>query len=119
MQLDGKACYEAQSLAAHFNNMIEKIKILMIEIAQKEKYLRTSELNVLHSQINPHFLYNTLDTIAWMAEFKDTEKVVSMTKALGQFFRLSLNGGSEITSIANEFEHIKAILIYSKAAVWR
>ncbi|MGV8984415.1 sensor histidine kinase [Clostridium sp.] len=114
VELKESGCYEAQSLAAHFNNMIQKIKILLDEISQKEKYLRTSELNALHSQINPHFLYNTLDTIAWMAEFKDTEKVVSLTKALAQFFRLSLNGGNEITTIYNEFEHIKQYLYIQK-----
>ena len=114
VELGESGCYEAQSLAAHFNNMIERIRILLDEISQKEKYLRTSELNVLHSQINPHFLYNTLDTIAWMAEFKDTEKVVSLTKALAQFFRLSLNGGNEITTIYNEFEHIKQYLYIQK-----
>ena len=69
---------------------------------------------LLHSQINPHFLYNTLDTIAWMAEFKDTEKVVSLTKALALFFRLSLNGGNDITTIYNEFEHIKQYLYIQK-----
>jgi two-component system sensor histidine kinase YesM len=114
VELDEKGCYEAQSLAAHFNNMIEKIKILLEEITQKEKYLRTSELNALHSQINPHFLYNTLDTISWMAEFKDTQKVVALTKALAQFFRLSLNGGNEITTIYNELEHIKKYLYIQK-----
>ncbi|MGH4137388.1 sensor histidine kinase [Clostridium sp.] len=114
VELSENGCYEAQSLAVHFNNMIQKIKKLLDEISQKEKYLRTSELNALHSQINPHFLYNTLDTIAWMAEFKDTEKVVSPTKALAQFFRLSLNGGNEITTIYNEFEHIKQYLYIQK-----
>lgn len=114
VELDEKGCYEAQSLAAHFNNMIEKIKILLEEITQKEKYLRTSELNALHSQINPHFLYNTLDTIAWMAEFKDTQKVVALTKALAQFFRLSLNGGNELTTVYNELEHIKQYLYIQK-----
>lgn len=110
IELDGKGCYEAQSLSIHFNNMIKKIKILLEEITKKEKYLRTSELNALHSQINPHFLYNTLDTIAWMAEFNDTQKVVELTKALAQFFRLSLNGGNEITTLHNELEHIKQYL---------
>jgi len=114
VELSEKGCYEVKSLSVHFNNMIEKIKILLEEISKKEKYLRTSELNALHSQINPHFLYNTLDTIAWMAEFKDTEKVVALTKAIAQFFRLSLNGGSEITTVDNEFEHIKQYLYIQK-----
>ena len=75
---------EILSLQNHFNEMIDKIK-----------YLREYEINALYSQINPHFLYNTLDTIIWMAEFQDTEKVISITKALSNFFRISLSNGKE------------------------
>jgi len=114
VEVTKQGCFEVQSLAIHFNNMINKIEILLEEIAQKEKYLRTFELNVLHSQINPHFLYNTLDTIVWMAEFNDTKKVISVTKALAQFFRLSLSGGSELTTIGNEIEHVKQYLYIQK-----
>ena len=114
VEVTERGCYEVQSLALHFNNMVQKIKKLLEEIAEKEKYLRTSELNALHSQINPHFLYNTLDTIVWMAEFNATDKVISVTKALAQFFRLSLNGGSEITTIENEIEHVSSIYIFKR-----
>lgn len=114
VEIDSKGCYEAESLGNHFNYMVQKIKLLLEEISEKEKYLRTSELNILHSQINPHFLYNTLDTIVWMAEFNNTEKVISMTKALGDFFRLSLSGGSEITNIDKEFDHIRKYLFIQK-----
>ncbi|MBC8060834.1 MAG: sensor histidine kinase [Clostridiaceae bacterium] len=114
VEITEQGCYEVQSLALHFNNMINKIERLLEEIAQKEKYLRTFELNVLQSQINPHFLYNTLDTIVWMAEFNNTKKVISVTKALAQFFRLSLSGGSELTTVEKEIEHVKQYLYIQK-----
>jgi len=97
---------EVQGLAQHFNTMVMEIQRLMQDIEKKEKNLRSYELSVLHSQINPHFLYNTLDTIVWMAEFNDSERVISTTKALAKFFQLSLSGGSEFTSIQNEMNHV-------------
>lgn len=112
--VDAKGCYEAQSLTRHFNMMTHKIDKLMVEITVKERHLRTSEISALHSQINPHFLYNTLDTIVWMAEFGDHEKVIDLTKALASFFRLSLSGGSELTTVGNELEHVERYLFIQK-----
>ena len=112
--IDEKGCYEAQSLARHFNGMIGQIEKLMQEITEKEKHLRASEISALHSQINPHFLYNTLDTIVWMAEFNDSEKVIEITKALAQFFRLSLSGGSELTTVEKELDHVRQYLFIQK-----
>lgn len=114
LPVDEKGCYEAQSLTRHFNTMTHKIEKLMLEVTEKEKRLRTSEISALHSQINPHFLYNTLDTIVWMAEFGDHEKVIDLTKALASFFRLSLNGGSELTTVENELEHVERYLFIQK-----
>lgn len=112
--IDSKGCYEAQSLSRHFNGMMMEIRKLMQEITDKEKDLRRSEISTLHSQINPHFLYNTLDTIVWMAEFNDSEKVIEMTKALAQFFRLSLSGGNELTTVENELDHVRQYLFIQK-----
>ncbi|MCK5811899.1 MAG: sensor histidine kinase [Clostridiales bacterium] len=109
-----KGSKEAESLATYYTNMMIKIKKLLTEIKEKEMVLRSSELQVLYSQINPHFLYNTLDTILWAAEFKDSEKVIDLTKALATFFRLSLHGGSEITTINEEIEHVKQYLFIQK-----
>lgn len=106
--------YEVKALGNQFNKMIGRIRELMSEVAGKEKNIREYELKVLHSQINPHFLYNTLDTIVWMAEFNDSEKVIAITKALASFFRLSLSGGSELTTVKNEFEHVKMYLFIQK-----
>jgi len=114
VEIDEKGCYEAQSLARHFNIMIHKIDKLMLEVTEKEKHLRASEISTLHSQINPHFLYNTLDTIVWMAEFNDSEKVIEITKALATFFRLSLSGGNELTTVENELEHVRQYLFIQK-----
>ncbi len=106
--------YEVNALAHQFNRMISRIRELMKEVTIKEKNIREYELKVLHSQINPHFLYNTLDTIVWMAEFNDSEKVIAITKALASFFRLSLSGGNELTTVKNEFEHVKMYLFIQK-----
>lgn len=106
--------YEVESLKKHFNEMIVKIQFLMEGIQEKERFLRESEIRSLYSQINPHFLYNTLDTIVWMAEFGDSEKVIATTKSLAQFFRISLSQGSENITLADEIEHIKHYLFIQK-----
>ena len=101
--LSEKTGYEIQNLVEHFNVMVEKIK-----------YLREYEIKALHSQINPHFLYNTLDTIIWMAEFEDNEKVISITKSLANYFRLSLSNGHEKISLKDEIMHTKEYLFIQK-----
>lgn len=103
INLKGDVSVEILSLQNHFNEMIDKIK-----------YLREYEINALYSQINPHFLYNTLDTIIWMAEFQDTEKVISITKALSNFFRISLSNGKEKIPLKEEINHIKEYLYIQK-----
>ncbi len=105
---------EVQGLAQHFNTIVSELQRLMLEIEGKEKALHAYELSVLHSQINPHFLYNTLNTIVWMAEFDDSERVISTTKALAKFFQLSLSGGNELTTIENEINHVTQYLIIQK-----
>ena len=101
--LSEKTGYEIQNLVEHFNVMVEKIK-----------YLREYEIKALHSQINPHFLYNTLDTIIWMAEFEDNEKVINITKSLANFFRLSLSNGHEKIPLKDEIMHTKEYLFIQK-----
>ena len=101
--LSEKTGYEVQNLVEHFNVMVEKIK-----------YLREYEIKALHSQINPHFLYNTLDTIIWMAEFEDNQKVISITKSLANYFRLSLSNGHEKIPLKDEIMHTKEYLFIQK-----
>ena len=105
---------EFQVLAASFNQMLEKIEKLMQDEKEQEALTRVYELKALTSQINPHFLYNTLDTIIWMAEFQDHKKVVEITKALSNYFRLSLNAGEEIVSLRQELEHVRQYLFIQK-----
>lgn len=105
---------EIQSLSNHFQDMMNRIRDLMDEIRGKEQSLRASELKTLYSQINPHFLYNTLDTIVWLAEFGNMERVVSVSKAMARFFRLSLRGGSELTTVREELDHVRQYLIIQK-----
>lgn len=106
--------YEVELLADNYNRMIERIRRLMEEISDKEKTLRQAELSALISQINPHFLYNTLDTIIWMAEFNDSTKVIALTKSLASFFRLSLNGGRELITVGDELDHVRQYLYIQK-----
>lgn len=105
---------EVELLAGNYNRMIRRVRELMEEVSDKEKTLRQAELSVLVSQINPHFLYNTLDTIVWMAEFGDSKKVIALTKSLAAFFRLSLGGGRELVTVADELEHVRQYLYIQK-----
>lgn len=105
---------ELQDLERHFNMMLDKMEKLMVEIKDREQDIREYELKTLSSQINPHFLYNTLDTIIWMAEFNDSESVVELTKSLAKFFRLSLNYGNEIISLHDEIDHVRQYLFIQK-----
>ena len=94
--------------------MLDKIDGLMGEIKEKEQDIREYELKALVGQINPHFLYNTLDTIIWMAEFNDGESVVETTKSLAKYFRLSLNQGNEKISLKDEIDHVRQYLFIQK-----
>lgn len=114
IEIEHSGSYEVQSLSQNYNNMMTQIQGLIKDVSSKEQAIRAYELTALHSQINPHFLYNTLDTIVWMAEFNDSQKVIQVTKALARFFRLSLSGGSEYVSITSEIDHVRQYLIIQK-----
>ncbi|MGB3367999.1 MAG: sensor histidine kinase, partial [Acidaminobacteraceae bacterium] len=110
IDIDKNTCSEVTSLTHYYNDMTFKIKELMSDISKSEEYLRNYEISALHSQINPHFLYNTLDTIVWMAEFDDSQMVIEVTKSLANFFRLSLSGGSEKITFEDEINHVSEYL---------
>ncbi|MEX1030224.1 MAG: sensor histidine kinase [Paenibacillaceae bacterium] len=97
---------EIGRLARTFNIMVLRIKELMSQVVKEQEFKRKSEISVLQAQINPHFLYNTLDSIVWMAEAKKSEEVVLMTSALARLFRSSISKGRELVSIQTEVEHI-------------
>ncbi len=83
-------------------------------VSNQEKSLKELQINALIGQINPHFLYNTLDTIVWMAEFEENDKVIQLTKSLATFFRISLSRGKELIPLCQEIEHVKQYLFIQK-----
>lgn len=101
---------ELVDFARQFNAMLDRIEFLMASIQENEQSIRQYELQSLASQINPHFLYNTLDTIVWMAEFNDGERVVALTKSLARFFRIALNNGNEQIRLKDEIDHVRQYL---------
>lgn len=105
---------EIGNLAAKFNLMIAKIRDLMLQNEREHRAKRRAELAALQAQINPHFLYNTLDSVVWMAEVKKHEQVVKMVSSLAKLLRLSISKGDEIVTIRQEIEHITNYLIIQK-----
>ena len=102
--------YELAVLKESFNRMIEELGKLVEDIRVEQLNLRAAELQLLQEQINPHFLYNTLDTIIWLAESKDTEHVVKMVASLSDFFRTALSKGKDFISVGEEKRHIQSYL---------
>ena len=105
---------EVKQLSKAFNIMVARIKMLMEQIITEQEEKRKSELKALQAQINPHFLYNTLDSIIWMNENENYEGVSVMVAALARLFRISLSRGNEIISIGDELEHVKSYLTIQK-----
>lgn len=101
---------EISVLTNSFNNMIQEIGDLVEDIKLEQKNLRVTELKLLQAQINPHFLYNTLDTIIWLAEGNQTDQVVEMVTSLSDFFRTVLSEGRDYITIAEEESHIRSYL---------
>lgn len=105
---------EITELGLSFNIMIGKIKELLDSKIKEQENLKKAELRALQAQINPHFLYNTLDTIIWMAESKKTDQVVEIVSALSSFFRISLSKGMDWITIGEEVERIRNYLTIQK-----
>ena len=98
---------EVGELIDNYNYMISKMSILVDEQYKLGKEVKNAELKALQSQINPHFLYNTLDMINWMAQKNMNKEISLAVKNLAKFYKLSLNKGKDITTIRNEVEHSK------------
>ena len=109
-----KGVYEINELSSSFNSMIKRIVSLMERVHTEETELRRIELKLLQSQLNPHFLYNTLDSIVWMAEAGNNKNVVKMIASLASFFRLSLSGGNDMIPVENELKHAEYYLSIQK-----
>lgn len=105
-----KGGVEVSMLSDSLNTMIDKINELLDQVTKEQVRLRKAEFEVLQSQINPHFLYNTLDAITWLAESGEQKKVVSMVGSLSEFFRTALNGGRDIITIEEELQHVRSYL---------
>ena len=101
---------ELEVLSDSVNDMSENLEVMVHQIKEDERKMRHAELRLLQEQINPHFLYNTLDTIVWLIEGDDPDKAVDMVVALSEFFRLVLSKGKEYISIREEKEHIRGYL---------
>ena len=98
--------YEIMHLGTSIKNMSAKIKELMNAIVVEHEAKRKSEFETLQSQINPHFLYNTLDIIVWMIENEKKSEAVKVVTSLARFFRISLSKGKNIISMRNDLEHV-------------
>ena len=101
---------EVQELSDSFEHMVLRIQELMTTVREEEINLRKTELKALQAQINPHFLYNTLDSIAWMCEQGRNADAVKMVHALARLFRISISRGHELIPIAKELEHAESYL---------
>jgi two-component system sensor histidine kinase YesM len=105
---------EITELGMSFNIMIGKIRELLDAKVKEQENLKKAELRALQAQINPHFLYNTLDTIIWMAEAQRTEQIVEIVGALSSFFRISLSKGQDWITIGEEIERVRSYLTIQK-----
>jgi len=101
---------EVGKLSRKMDSMLAKISGLMQDVVHEQESKRKSEMKALQAQINPHFLYNTLDSIVWMAETNNRD-VVLMTEALARLFRITLSRGEDQISLEQELEHVRNYLI--------
>ena len=101
---------EMKTLAESFNSMVKEIETLVEDIHREQENAKDAELRLLQEQINPHFLYNTLDAIVWMTEAGENQKAIQIIQELSSFFRISLSKGESEITIRNEKEHVKNYL---------
>lgn len=105
---------EIGRLSRKFNSMTREIQKLMEESEREQRAKRRYELKALQSQINPHFLYNTLDSIIWMAEWGKNQEVVKMTSSLARLLRRSISNEQEVVTIEEEIDYTEAYLTIQK-----
>lgn len=105
---------ELDSLTENLNFMAMQIRSLIDTNIREQKNLQKSEMKALQAQITPHFLYNTFDTIIWLAEAGKSEQVIDITRAFSSFFRVSLSRGREWITVEQEIEHIQSYLVIQK-----
>ncbi len=105
---------EIATLGSQFNSMVGEIAQLVDDVRKEQKSLEDTELRLLQAQINPHFLYNTLDAIMWLTEAGENQQAVSMLSSLSDFFRTTLSQGRDLVTISEERTHIQSYLEIQK-----
>lgn len=106
----GTGVEELKNLTDQVNTMADNLEHMMQRSIRDERNLKKAELRTLQAQINPHFLYNTLDAIVWKAESGDLSEVIHLTRSLSDFFRISLSSGADWIPISQEKKHISGYL---------
>lgn len=107
--------YELRTLSEGFEQMVGRLNRQIQETAHNQECLRRTELALIQAQVNPHFLYNTMDTIIWLIEAEKTEEAVEMVSNLSAFFRHSLSRGQDIITLREEEEHVCSYLQIQQA----
>ena len=110
LNISESGSYEIQHLTKAIKSMVNQMNLLMENIVIEQESKRKSELNALQAQINPHFLYNTLDSIIWMIENENYDGAIIMVTALARFFRISLSKGKNVITVKDELEHARNYL---------
>ena len=110
----GMDVQELKELGEQTNQMADRLEMLIEQVRQNQDHLSRAELRTLQAQINPHFLYNTLDTIVWQAESGKGDEVVRLTRNLSDFFRISLSSGADWIPVSQELKHVSAYLSIQK-----
>jgi two-component system sensor histidine kinase YesM len=105
---------EVGRLGQSFNTMIGEIGKLLDQVYEEQQKKREAEFRILQAQIKPHFLYNTLDTIHWMAQEKGAQDIVGIVEALTRLFRISLSKGRDVIRLEEELEHVTSYLVIQK-----
>ncbi len=108
LEMKSESKDEIEHIYYNFNYMAERVRVLLHEHYLMGKNVQAAELRALQAQINPHFLYNTLDLVNWMALDYDAEEIAQITRDLARFYRLSLNHGRNLLTIGEEIEHVES-----------
>lgn len=105
---------EIGQLGNSFNHMIHNMNALMEDVKESQEKLRNAEVKALQAQINPHFLYNSLDSIIWLLRLKKSDEAIIMLQALTRLFKITLSNGREFITVDEEVEHVKSYLVIEK-----
>lgn len=114
IRINGERSDEIGLLGRSFNTMLAQIKRLIHQVEKEQRKKREAELRSLQAHIQPHFLYNTLDTIQWLARKDGAKEATEMVEALSKLFRMGLSKGQELIALEDELDHISSYLKIQK-----